>query len=253
VGKNIIGYVGTRYDPLLERYVGSRVVVEVVEQETVYEYVGIFKEYSADFLEVLDVFRPERHTVTVSAEEPEKVHEDMKLRLRDGALTLHNRRVQPVLLEQLVCGDHKRVLNVVLDPDQEVTFELSTNAESAQIQFKVVRRVDMIVPRAHALVRHRAEQEEPGTLFDIGIALQWTNEAARREQELRHLLMRDPTDAMSANALAGLLIQRGEWEEARRLLQQALAYRDKLPDHGKWAQQQLQRVEKELQVLRQPV
>ena len=44
--------------PLLERYVGLRVVAEVVEDETVHEHVGVLKEYSADFIELLDVYYP---------------------------------------------------------------------------------------------------------------------------------------------------------------------------------------------------
>ncbi|NOZ27863.1 MAG: tetratricopeptide repeat protein [Chloroflexi bacterium] len=250
VGKNIIGYVGTRYDPLLERYVGSRVVIEVVEGDTVNEYVGVFKEYSSDFLELLDVFHPEKHTITVSREEPEKARSDVEIRLEGPHLTLSNHHAQPVLLERLMYGEDERALNVVLDPGQDVTLTLEGEVEAVQVEFKVVRSVDMIVPRAHALVRHRAERYDPERFFDIGVSLRWTSEAARREQRLRRLLAQDPTDAASATALAGLLIQRGEWEEARRWLEQALMYSDKLLDHGKRARQQLQRVENELQAMK---
>jgi len=58
IGKNIIGYVGTKYDPLLERYVGTQVVVEVTEDNVVYEHVGVLKDYTAEFLEMLDVHYP---------------------------------------------------------------------------------------------------------------------------------------------------------------------------------------------------
>ncbi|MBM3942507.1 MAG: hypothetical protein FJ316_06235 [SAR202 cluster bacterium] len=47
---------GTSYDPLLERHIGTMVVVEVTSADgTVDEYIGIFKEYSTQFLEVMDV------------------------------------------------------------------------------------------------------------------------------------------------------------------------------------------------------
>ena len=60
MGQNIIGYAGTQYDPLLEHYVGTKVVVEVTEGDVVHEHIGILKDYTADFLEILDVHCPTR-------------------------------------------------------------------------------------------------------------------------------------------------------------------------------------------------
>lgn len=51
----LIGTFGTSYEPLLERYIGHRVVVEVIRQDKVFEYSGVLKEYTADFVEVMDV------------------------------------------------------------------------------------------------------------------------------------------------------------------------------------------------------
>ncbi|MCD6290179.1 MAG: hypothetical protein J7M34_06715 [Anaerolineae bacterium] len=246
VGKSIIGYVGTSYDPLLERYVGSKVVVEVVEGDTVYEYVGVLKEYSADFLEVLDVYYPESHAVSITSDEMEKIERDLTVRLEGARLLVKNQSEYPLLLERVVCGDEEKMLNIVLDLGNEAELHLARPGCEAQVVFKIVRHVDMIVPRAHALVRHRAERYDPDRFFDIGVALHLTNELEQREQELRRRLDEDPTDAISANALAGLLIKRGELKEARHWLEVALAYRHDLPDHGKRARQQLERVKARL-------
>ncbi len=52
---DLVGTVGTSYEPLLEKYVGRKVVLEMVRSETVVEYCGVLKNYTADFIEIMDV------------------------------------------------------------------------------------------------------------------------------------------------------------------------------------------------------
>jgi len=59
LGKEVIGYAGSSYDPILERLIGCRVVLEITRDGKTYdEYVGVLKEYSATFVEVLDIQYP---------------------------------------------------------------------------------------------------------------------------------------------------------------------------------------------------
>ena len=54
--KGVAGYLGRSYDPILEKHIGKRVVLEITtEDEEVQKYVGIFKEYSSQFLQIMDV------------------------------------------------------------------------------------------------------------------------------------------------------------------------------------------------------
>jgi small nuclear ribonucleoprotein (snRNP)-like protein len=53
--QELMGSVGTSYEPLLERYIGKRVVLELIRGDTVFEYCGVLKEYTAEFIEVMDV------------------------------------------------------------------------------------------------------------------------------------------------------------------------------------------------------
>jgi hypothetical protein len=39
----------------LEKYIGHKVVLELVKGEKIYEYSGVLKEYTADFIEIMDV------------------------------------------------------------------------------------------------------------------------------------------------------------------------------------------------------
>lgn len=52
---SLTGSIGASYEPLLERYIGHRVVTLVSRGDQTLEYCGILKEYTADFLEILDV------------------------------------------------------------------------------------------------------------------------------------------------------------------------------------------------------
>ena len=55
----MIGAAGTSYEPLLERYIGQKVVLEIAEADKIIEYCGVLKDYTAEFIEVMDVFLKE--------------------------------------------------------------------------------------------------------------------------------------------------------------------------------------------------
>ncbi|MHC4756579.1 MAG: hypothetical protein ACYTBP_15710 [Planctomycetota bacterium] len=53
--QELMGSVGTAYEPLLERYIGHKVIIEMVKREKLFEYPGVLKEYTADFIEIMDI------------------------------------------------------------------------------------------------------------------------------------------------------------------------------------------------------
>jgi hypothetical protein len=53
--KELIGSVGTSYEPLLERYIGHKVVLEVIKGDRILECAGVLKDYTAELIEVMDV------------------------------------------------------------------------------------------------------------------------------------------------------------------------------------------------------
>lgn len=50
----VIGSVDTSYEPLLEKYIGHRVVAEFLHKDQPVELAGVLKDYTADFVELLD-------------------------------------------------------------------------------------------------------------------------------------------------------------------------------------------------------
>jgi tetratricopeptide (TPR) repeat protein len=246
LGANIIGYVGTKYDPLLEEYVGTKVVVEVTEDGVVYEHIGVLKDYTADYLEVLDVYYPNQAAVRM--DEEQDCHEDQNLRVkREGnKLLVHNLGETSLYLQSLLAGGEVvRQLNAVLDRDDEIELHLPVETAGSIIEVKaqIVRRLDWILPRSHALVRHKAERYDPDQVFDIGVALK-LDRFTDAEERYVETLKKNPQNASCAVELGRLLYQRGALSEAERWFRHALQYREDLVDGGKSAARGLRRIEK---------
>ncbi len=250
LGSNIIGHVGGAYDPLLERFIGRKVVIEIVEDGQVHEHVGIFKNYSADFLEILDVFFPNKETMSIGAEGVALVS-DIEATLQDGILMIENRSTQPVLVESLHAGEEVQMLNVVVDTGEKVAVHPEQMLKTTHVHLRVVRELDMLVPRTHCAIRHRAENfYEEGLkdiIFDLGVALADDDEKLLiREQRLRDRLRDNPKDALAAANLGGMLIQKQAYEEATTWLKLALSMQSSLPDNGRRARMQLREMRRRL-------
>jgi small nuclear ribonucleoprotein (snRNP)-like protein len=53
--QELMASAGTSFEPLLERYIGHKVVLEMIKGDKVLEYCGVLKEYTAEFIEIMDV------------------------------------------------------------------------------------------------------------------------------------------------------------------------------------------------------
>ena len=53
--QDLVGAVGTSFEPLLEKYIGHKVVLELTRADKVFEYCGVLKDYTAEFIEIMDV------------------------------------------------------------------------------------------------------------------------------------------------------------------------------------------------------
>ena len=305
LGKDIIGHVGSTFDPLLEEYVGAKVVVEILEGEAIHEYVGILKEYSAEFLEILDVLYPETLSLNLASEEDSaKLAEDIDVTF-DGVFHVHNLTDYPLLLHEIKCGDRQGRVNAVIGPGDTINLQplalteartagrdeqlsvffegLSDDEEQAieaeadegpvseegeqsdlaemlanladfcgtngdvRFDFKIIRMLDMVVPRAHALIRHKAERYDPDQVFgSLEFSLPFLDKEDDLEQAYREAVDGDSEDAASALALAKILIRQAEYEEAAQMLELALEHRNQLVDQGRLAALELQFVRKKL-------
>jgi hypothetical protein len=53
--QELMGSVGASFEPLLERYIGHKVVLEMIKGDKIFEYCGVLKEYTAEFVEIMNV------------------------------------------------------------------------------------------------------------------------------------------------------------------------------------------------------
>ena len=53
--QELISSVGTAYEPLLERHIGQKVVLELVKADKILELPGVLKDYTSEFIELMDV------------------------------------------------------------------------------------------------------------------------------------------------------------------------------------------------------
>jgi len=58
INQNLVESVGVAYDKLLEKYIGHKIVFDMIKGETVHQYAGILKDYTVNYLEILDVEYP---------------------------------------------------------------------------------------------------------------------------------------------------------------------------------------------------
>jgi hypothetical protein len=250
IGKDVIGYVGTSFDPLLEKFVGTRVVVEVVEDDEVHEHVGMLKEYSADFLEVLDVYYPLPQEVKLSGQTDHQIADKVAITLQERQLRIHNLADQPQYLERIVVGGQTTELSAILAGGEEIILQMAAEGQEIALHMRIASRLDMIVPRGHALIRHRAERYNPDSIFDVGLALVRRDSDEREMEQLRQALRYAPQDAIMAAKLGEQLLQNGEYLEARHWLLEAQERCYRLPDRGNRVAQNLRQVERHLEQMR---
>jgi tetratricopeptide (TPR) repeat protein len=247
IGGNVLTEVSSIHDPMLERYVGRQVVIEVLEDGEIHEHVGLFKEYSADFLHVLDVQYPHNRYVEV---EPDGTAEAdaVTAAYADRRLRLTNRGEQPLLVISITVGDHSQMVNAIVDAGRTIDLRVAAaEPETARVHVQTARELDIIVPRSRCVVRHRAEKPASrdigeyvwDVVFDLGTLIRRDGPNESLEARLRKDLADDPGDATAAANLGAVLIKKREFPEAEKWLRAALRFENRLPDGGRRVRMQL--------------
>lgn len=241
LGGNVLTGAGGAYEPLLERQIGHHVVVEVMEGDEVHEHVGLFKEYSADFLQLLDVQYPWHRALEV---EPDRTVEIDCVSAAHGrrAMKVTNDGEQPILVLSVTFGDREREVNAIVDAGRSIDLPLD-GAENTLVKVNVqtIRELDLIAPRTRAVVRHRAEPIVSDTIvesmadlvFDLGTLVRGGEARDLLEAKLRRELAEASDDPIAAASLGGLLVKKHEFEEAEKWLRKSLASEGSLPDGGR--------------------
>lgn len=161
----IIGHTGNAFDPLLECHLFTQVVVEVTSEGTKRSYCGWLKDYTSEFIEVLDAFAntPDTRSRPVQGYAPgDDRLPHIDTRIDGGRIHVTNTSERMLYFQHVEAEDWSHPVDAVLPPGftANVTLPPAIDYGTIQVWVGTAERVDMIVPRQHALVRHAAGGSE---------------------------------------------------------------------------------------------
>lgn len=128
MGQTILGGVPSAYEPMLERYIGRRVVAEELRDGTWIEHPGILKEYTAAWIEILDCLFVREHSFDLNEPGQLQVNRDLDfvvgLARRDAGtpvlrVRIENRGRHAVRILRLEGEDAARAFNVEVQPGRD--------------------------------------------------------------------------------------------------------------------------------------
>lgn len=157
----IIGHTGNAFDPLLERHLFTQVVIELTANGTKRNYCGWLKDYTSEFVEVLDAYANTPDTtprpICPYAPGDERLPH-LDIRVKDRRVHVTNRSERIFYIARLEAGDWTQPVKAVLPPGYTAnsTLPIDVNPDAVRVCTGTAERVDMVVPRRHALVRHAA-------------------------------------------------------------------------------------------------
>ncbi len=165
LSSEIIGHTGNAFDPLLERHLFTQVVVEITADGVTRNFCGWLKDYTSEFIEVLDAYantpdtrpRPVRPYTPGADELPH-----LDVRIDGGRLRVTNQSERIFYVEKVTAASWTHPVGAVLPPGYtaDVTLPPACDPETVRAWAGTADRVDMVVPRRHALVRHAAGGSE---------------------------------------------------------------------------------------------
>ncbi len=147
--------VGNAYDPILEKYIGQYVVAEQAVSNSVQEMAGILKEYTANFLELLNVQVDYDFNVPLKKTRQLR-HHLIELQTDDGKVILSNKSEHPLYMISLKSSEAEKKIDAFVDAGNSIELTLTemNDADDLTLTFSVPRKVDIILPRANTAIRH---------------------------------------------------------------------------------------------------
>ena len=159
LSNEIIGHAGNAFDPLLEDHLFQEVVLEVTHDGRTRSYSGWLKDYTSQFIEIVDA--------RVNSSEPAPVKpyaigeapiEGLSIRMQNGQLHISNTGERMLYIDRLTAGPWMRHMGAILPPTYTANLPLPKDVDTEQLRMHIgtAGRVDLVVPRTHAIVRHAA-------------------------------------------------------------------------------------------------
>ncbi len=134
IGETVVGATTSNaYEPILERYIGRRIVAEEIRgDKQLLEYPGILKEYSGQWLELLDCLLRQEHTFDLSQPERLKLNHDLDFIIQKQAgdksgltLSVENYGEETLQVKRFEAENYSQTVEAALPPHESVTIDLS--------------------------------------------------------------------------------------------------------------------------------
>jgi hypothetical protein len=163
--------VPAAYEPILENYIGHRVVLEIERDGAIHEVCGILKEYTGDFVCVLDVELVEDQFFALHEPAQLEANRDVQVsieRAGEQALTvaITNSGAIEVQVERAEGEGYRQEIGRPIPPGGSARFELTDLPAAAvpasprpvTLIIHTRRIADLVVPRTRGIIRHGSEQ-----------------------------------------------------------------------------------------------
>jgi hypothetical protein len=137
IGQTVLGATANAYEPILERYIGRRVVAEEIRGETTIEHPGSLKEYTAQWLELLDCPLVQEHIFDLAQPERLQLNRDLDfiIRKQEGAkpsftLTVENHGTETFQIKRFEAQDYTQAVDTSLLPKETISIDLTDLPET---------------------------------------------------------------------------------------------------------------------------
>jgi hypothetical protein len=172
IGGSMITMAANSYEPLLEPWIGHRIVVEGGESSSE-SIVGVLKDYTGTWIELLDakiidtfILETKENTQSkgvnfslVADAAPHGSTPD------DSTIRLFNSNPWAARVISIESGDYEKVLERKIESTSEITFEMSSlfpdgavaSSSTFQVHLEAIQEADLCLPRSQFTVRHGAE------------------------------------------------------------------------------------------------
>ncbi len=139
IGQTVVeASTANAYEPIFERYIGRRVVTEELRgDEKLIEHPGILKEYTAEWVELLDCQLAQEHSFDLSQPERLQLNRDLDFIIRRQAgkkpgfsISVENYGTATLQVKRFEAENYTQTIDTDLPPNETVIIDLTDLPES---------------------------------------------------------------------------------------------------------------------------
>ncbi len=154
LGKSLVGAAGNAYEPILERYIGRPVILELAgtaESKTACELPGYLVDYSERFVAVFNVSHDPLETIELEVTDS-IAREGVEVKRLADKVVVTCCGEDPLVVRRMRSGDHGTDLSIVLLPGSSVRLP-APSGRAVVLELERTRQIDIVCPRAVARIR----------------------------------------------------------------------------------------------------